>query len=54
MAVNGPRMDDLNSRVNTVVGLKKYQQIKQVMAEFDSKLQTELNKPTHKVDHKIK
>jgi 3-dehydroquinate dehydratase len=54
MAVNGPRIDDLNSRVNTVVGLKKYQQIKQVMSEFDLKLRDELNKQTHKVDHKIK
>lgn len=54
MAVNGPRIDDLNSRVNTVVGLKKYQQIKKVMAEFDSKLQDELNKQPHKVDHEIK
>jgi len=56
MAVNGPRFDDvsINNRVNTVVGIKKYQHIKQVMSEFDSKLQDELNKQTPKVDLKIK
>jgi hypothetical protein len=53
MPVNGPRLDDINSRVNTVVGLKKYQQIKKVMEEFDTKLQEEINKQPHKVDHKI-
>jgi hypothetical protein len=54
MAVNGPRFDDVNTRVNTVVGIKNYQKTKQVMAEFDSKLQNELNKQTPKVDFKIK
>jgi hypothetical protein len=54
MAVNGPRFDDVNIRVNSVVGLKKYQQVKKVMAEFDSKLQNEINKQSPKVDHKIK
>jgi 3-dehydroquinate dehydratase len=54
MAVNGPLINDLNSKVNTVVGIKKYQQIKKVMAEFDSMLQNEINQQPHKVDHKIK
>ena len=56
MAVSGPNFDDVsvNTRVNSVVGIKKYQQIKQVMSQFDSKLQDELNKQTPKIDHKIK
>lgn len=53
MPVNGPHPNDLNTRVNTVVGIKKYQQIKKVMEEFDSKLQRELNKTPVKIDHKI-
>jgi hypothetical protein len=56
MATNGPRFDDVNvnSRVNSVVGIKKYQHIKEVMSQFDSKFQDELNKQTPKIDHKIK
>lgn len=53
MSVNDPRLNDLNTRVNTVVGIKKYQEIKKVMEEFDSKLQKEINKQPNKVDHKI-
>lgn len=46
-----PRLNVINNRVNAVVGLKQYQQVKKVMAEFDSKLRQEMDK---KIDQQIK
>ncbi len=54
MPVNGPGLNDINSRVNTVVGIKKYQEVKKIMSDFDKQLQNEINKQAPKVDHKIK
>jgi hypothetical protein len=56
MTTNGMNINEviINTRVNKVVGIKKYQQVKEVMSQFDSKLQDELNKQTPKIDHKIK
>jgi hypothetical protein len=56
MAANGIDFNEIiiNNRVNKVVGIKKYQQVKQTMSQFDAKLQDELNKQTPKIDHKIK
>ena len=56
MADNGTGFGEvnINTRVNSVVGIKKYQQIKEVMSQFDAKLQDEINKQTPKIDHKIK
>ncbi len=55
MAANGMGFDEvtINTRVNKVVGIKKYQQVKQAMSQFD-KFQEEFNKQISKVDHKIK
>ncbi len=46
-----PRSNFINNRVNRVVGLKQYGQVKKVMEEFDSKLRQEMDK---KVDRQIK
>lgn len=48
-----PRLNAVNNRVNTVVGLKQYRQVKKVMEEFDSKLSQEIGKLS-KVDRQIK
>ncbi len=48
-----PRLNGINNRVNTVVGLKQYQQVKKVMEKFDSKLREEMDKFS-KVDRQIK
>lgn len=45
------RLNVINNRVNTVVGLKQYRQVKKTMEEFDSKLRQEMDK---KVDRQIK
>lgn len=53
MPVNGPNLDLVNRKINTVIGLKQYQHVKKVMQEeFDPKLQQELEK-TPKVDQKV-
>lgn len=46
-----PRLNTINNRVNKVVGLKQYRQVKKVMEEFDSKLRQEMDK---KVDRQLK
>lgn len=46
-----PRSTFINNRVNSVVGLKQYQQVKKVMEGFDSKLRQEMDK---KIDRQIK
>lgn len=48
-----PRLNAINNKVNTVVGLKQYRQVKKAMEEFDSKLRQEMGKLS-KVDHQIK
>jgi len=48
-----PRLNAVNNRVNTVVGLKQYRQVKKAMEEFDSKLHQEMGKSL-KVDRQIK
>lgn len=48
-----PRFNAINNKVNTVVGLKQYRQVKKAMEEFDSKLHQEVGKSS-KVDHQIK
>lgn len=48
-----PRFNAINNKVNTIVGLKQYRQVKKVMEEFDSKLRQEMDKPS-KVDRQIK
>jgi hypothetical protein len=48
-----PRLNGIDTRVNTVVGIKQYRQVKKVMENFDSKLNRELNKAL-KVDRQIK
>jgi hypothetical protein len=48
-----PRLNVINNRVNTVVGLKRYRQVKKVMEEFNSKLNRETENLS-KVDRKIK
>lgn len=48
-----PRLNGINNKVNTVVGLKQYQQVKKTMEEFDSKLRQEMDKYA-KVDRQIK
>lgn len=48
-----PRLNAINNKVNTVVGLKQYRQVKKAMEEFDSKLRQEMGKPS-KVDRQIK
>lgn len=48
-----PRLNTINNRVNTVVGLKQYRQVKKTMEEFDSKLSKEIGKLL-KVDRQVK
>lgn len=48
-----PRLNGINNKVNTVVGLKQYRQVKKTMEEFDSKLRQETDKYS-KVDRQIK
>lgn len=56
MSINELRLQDINIRINTIVGVKKYQEIKKVMENFDQKLLREMEKPgpEHQVDFKIK
>ena len=44
----------VNRKVNTVVGLKQYQNVKKVMETFDMKMQQELNKVPNTVNQQIK
>jgi len=54
MAVNfDPRLNGINTKVNTLVGIKQYREVKKVMENFDSKLNLEMEKAS-KVDRKIK
>jgi len=46
-----PRTTFINNRVNSVVGLKQYQQVKKVMKEFNSKLNQAMD---NKIDRQIK
>lgn len=48
-----PRVNAINNKVNTVVGLKQYRQVKKAMEEFDSKLCQEMGRFS-KVDRQIK
>jgi hypothetical protein len=56
MSMNEFRIQDINMRINTFVGVRKYQEIKKVMETFDQKLQQETEKTgtEHQVDIKIK
>lgn len=56
MSMNELRLQNLNLRINTIVGVKKYQEVKKVMEAFDNKLRQEVEKPgkEHQVDLKIK
>lgn len=57
MSTNEFRLQDINLRINTIVGVKKYQEIKKAMEAFDQKLLQEMEKPGeehHQVDFKIK
>lgn len=44
MSINGLPLTDVNTRFNTIAGVKKYQQVKKVMEEFDNKLKQEVAK----------
>jgi hypothetical protein len=48
-----PRLNGINTRVNTVVGIKQYRHVKKVMEDFDSKLNREIDKAS-KINQKIK
>lgn len=48
-----PRLNGIDTRVNTVVGIKQYRQVKKVMENFDSKLNREIDKAS-KIDRQIK
>lgn len=48
-----PRLNAINNKVNTVVGLKQYRQVKKTMEDFDPKLRQEMGKLS-KVDRQIK
>ena len=56
MSINELRLQDINIRINTIIGVRKYQEIKKVMETFDQKLHQEMEKPGqgHQVDVKIK
>lgn len=56
MSINEFRLQDINIRINTIVGVKKYQEVKKAMEAFDQKLLQEMEKPGEKrqVDFKIK
>lgn len=53
MAINKTGLNEVNLRVNTVVGLKQYRRTKEAMAEFENKLQQETSKNPPKVDQRI-
>ena len=53
MAIKETQLNEVNVRVNTVVGLKQYQHTKQVMTEFESALKRETSKNPPKVDQRI-
>lgn len=46
-----PRASLINHKVNTVVGLKQYRQVKKMMEQFDSKLRQEMDK---QLDRRVK
>lgn len=52
MPSNNTPLDDMNLKVNTVVGLKQYKQVKKVMQEFKSQLRQD-NDEAAKVDRKV-
>lgn len=56
MSINELRLQDINMRINTIIGMKKYQEIKKAMETFDQRLHRETEKPggEHQVDFKIK
>lgn len=56
MSMNELHLHDLNFRINTIVGVRKYQEVKKVMEVFDTQLHREMEKPgkEHQVDFKIK
>jgi hypothetical protein len=55
MSMSEIRLQDVNMRINTIVGVKKYQEVKKVMETFDQKLRQAVEQPeNHQVDFKIK
>lgn len=48
-----PRLNGIDTKVNTVVGIKQYQQVKKVMENFDTKLNREYDKIS-KINQQIK
>lgn len=56
MSINEFRLQDTNMRINTIVGVRKYQEVKKVMEAFERKVHQEIEKPgtQHQVDFKIK
>ena len=55
MSISGLGLQDLNIKINTIVGVKQYQEVKKAMEAFDNKLRLEMEKPgTQQVDVKIK
>ncbi len=55
MSINALHSNDVNRRVNTVTGLKKYQEVKKVMEVFKNELRQEMEKPqSTKVDYRVK
>ena len=53
MAINCPRMEDLDLKVKRYIGIKQYRETKKFMDDFNIRLQQEILKAA-KVDQKIK